>query len=112
MNVAIFVNIVNPRFRIFREILLAESELAFVDFQRLDAALKGSRWNLKLSRRSGRTGNPASTLGQRRLDKLPLASRFNIQSGQRFSPRCLRKSPFGKPQPSAELRMMWIEYRY
>ena len=56
MNVAIFVNIVNPRFRIFREVL-AESELAFVDFQRLDAALKGSRWNLKLSRRSGRTGN-------------------------------------------------------
>jgi hypothetical protein len=38
-------------FRIFGEVILPESELAFVDLQRLDAALKSRRWNLKLSGR-------------------------------------------------------------
>jgi len=37
--------------RIFREVILPKSELAFVDLQRLDAALKSRRWNLKLSGR-------------------------------------------------------------
>jgi len=77
---------------------LAEFELLFVDFQGLDPGLEGRWWNSKLSRRPGRSGNPASRLSQRRLDNLPLASRLNTQSRRRFSPRCLRRSPFGKPQ--------------
>src|SRR5438445_702985 len=76
---------------------LAEFELLFVDFQGLDPGLEGRWWNLKLSRCSGRSGNPASSISQRRLDNLPLASRLNIQSRRRFNPRCLRRSPFGKP---------------
>src|SRR5260370_41829169 len=81
-----------------RERPLAEFELLFVDFQGLDPGLEGRWWNSKLSRCSGRSGNPASRLSERRLDNFPLASRLNIQSRRRFSPRCLRRSPFGKPQ--------------
>src|SRR2546422_532264 len=77
---------------------LAEFELLFVDFQGLDPGLEGRWWNSKLSRRSGRSGNPVSSLSERRLDHLPLASRVNIQSRRRFRPRCLRRSPSGKPQ--------------
>src|SRR6266852_3936749 len=77
---------------------LAEFELLFVDSQGLDAGLEGRWWNSKLSRCSGRSGNPASSLSERRLDNLPLASRLNIQSRRCFSPRCLRRSPLGKPQ--------------
>ena len=80
-----------------RERPLAEFELLFVDSQGLDAGLEGRWWNSKLCRCSGGAGNPASSLSERRLDDFPLASRLNIQSRRRFSPRCLRRSPFGKP---------------
>src|SRR5216683_4304104 len=49
-----------------RERPLAEFELLFVDFQGLDPGLEGRRWNSKLSRCSKRSGNPASSLSQRR----------------------------------------------
>src|SRR5216684_2990865 len=81
-----------------RERPLAEFELLFVDFQGLDAGLEGRWWNSKLSRCSGRSGNPASSLSQRRLDNLPLGSRLTIQSRRSFNSRGLRRSPFGKPQ--------------
>src|SRR5260370_35309301 len=77
---------------------LAEFKLLFVDSQGLDAGLEGRWWNSEHGRCSGRAGNPASSLSQRRLDNLPLASRLNIQRRRRFNPRCLRISPFGKPQ--------------
>src|SRR6266436_1288039 len=98
MNVAIFVNIVNPRFRIFREVLLAESELAFVDFQGLDPALERGWRNSKLGRCSGRSRNPASSLTERRFDNLPLASPLNVQNRRRFNPNRPRRSPSGEPQ--------------
>jgi len=44
------------------------------------------------------SGNPASALRQSHLDDFPLASRPNIQTRRRLNPRCLRRSPFGKPQ--------------
>src|SRR5216684_1576573 len=76
---------------------LAEFELLFIDVQGFDPGLEGRWWNSQLSRCSERSGNPASSLSQRRLDNLPLGSRLNIRSRRRFSPRCLRRSPFGKP---------------
>ena len=82
----------------FREGRLAEFELLFVDSQGLDAGLEGRWWNAKLSRCSGRAGNPTSSLSERRLDNLPLASRVNIQSRRRLNPSCPRRSSSGKPQ--------------
>ena len=55
--------------------VLAEFELVLIDFQGLDPGRKSGWWNSKFDRRSGRTRNPASTVGKRRLDDLPLASR-------------------------------------
>jgi len=55
-----------------------EFELAFVDFQGLDAGLKSGWWNSKLRCRPWWSGNPASGLGQRRLDNVPLAARLNL----------------------------------
>ena len=65
---------------------LAEFELLFVDFQGLDPGLEGRWWNSKLTRCAGRSGNPASSLSERRLDNLPLASRLNIQKPATFQP--------------------------
>src|SRR3954469_2450329 len=76
---------------------LAEFELLFIDFQCLDAVLEGRWWNSKLHRCSGESGNPTSSLSERRLDNLPLVSRLSVQSRKRFGPRYLRRSPFGKP---------------
>src|ERR1700683_2334243 len=75
-----------------RERPLAEFELLFVDFQDLNPGLEGRWWNSKLGRRPGRSGNPAFSFSQHRLDNLPLASRLNVQGPRRFSPRCLRRS--------------------
>jgi len=77
----------------------AEFELAFIDFQGLDAGLKSGWWNSKLNCRSRRTGNPSSCFGQHCLDNLSLAARLNLNlEGSRFcSARCGRKSTFGKP---------------
>src|SRR5258705_570864 len=80
-----------------RERPLAEFELLFVDSQGLDAGLEGRWWNSKLSRCSGRSGNPASSLSERRLDNLLLASGLNLQSRRRLNPSCLRSSPSRKP---------------
>jgi hypothetical protein len=60
-----------------------------------------SRWrNSQLSCRPGRSGNPASALGQRRLDDLPLAARLNLtlESCRRFNQRC---RPRGKIESQA-----------
>jgi hypothetical protein len=58
---------------------LAEFELLFVDFQGLDPGLQGRWWNPKLGRCPRRSRNPASSLSERRLDNLPLASWLSIQ---------------------------------
>src|SRR6266567_4699718 len=95
------MNSANPANRILEspgEGRLEEFEVLFVDFQRLDPGLEGRWWNAKLSRCSGRSGNPASSLSERRLDNFPLASRLNVQSRRRFNPSCPRRSPSGKPQ--------------
>ena len=92
------VDAVNSPNRSLEEGPLAEFELVLVDFRGLDPRLEGRWWNSKLSRRSGWSGNPASGLSERRLDHLPFASRLNIQSRRCFSPRCLRRSAFRKPQ--------------
>jgi hypothetical protein len=78
--------------------ILAEFELLLVDFQGFDPGRKGRLWNSKLSRCSGRSGNSASSLSERRLDNFPLASRLTAQGRRRLTPRCLRRSPFGKPR--------------
>ena len=81
-----------------RERRLTEFELLLVDFQGLDPGLEGRWWNSKLCRRSGRSGNPPSSLSERRLDNFPLASRLKIQSRRRLNPSCPRGSSSGKPQ--------------
>ena len=75
-----------PRLGVPGEGPLAELELLFVDFQGLDPRLEGRWWNSKLTRCAGRSGNPASSLSERRLDNLPLASRLNIQKPATFQP--------------------------
>src|SRR5713101_5301125 len=91
-----------PRTRVLassRERPLAKFELLFVDSQGLDAGFEGRWWNSKLCRRPGRSGNPASSLSQRRLDILALAPRLTLtlETRRRLSPRCLGRSPLGKP---------------
>src|SRR5262249_52819321 len=77
----------------------AELEVCFVDFQGLDPVVESRRWNSKLSCRSGRSRDPASALGQRRLDNLPLTAPLKLTTNRRrrFNlsrrPRCF----FGKP---------------
>src|SRR4029077_2933090 len=63
--------------------ILSEFELVLVDFQRLDPGLEGRWRNSKLRRCPGRSGTPASSLSQRRLDDFPFASRLNIRRRRR-----------------------------
>src|SRR5215469_13939827 len=81
-------------------ILRAEFELAFADFQSLDASLKSRGWNPKLGCRPRRSGNTAPSRGQRRLDSLTLTERLSLplDEWRRFNQRRSRKKFFGKPQ--------------
>src|ERR1700680_5307623 len=75
-------------------------ESAFIDLQRFDPVLKSRGRHAKLDPGSRWSGNPASALCQGGVDNLQFAVRpsVTLESYRRFSPRCLRRSPLGKPQ--------------
>src|SRR5215813_12597636 len=83
--------------------ILAKFELAFADFQGLDASLKSRGWNPKLCCRPYRSGNPAPRGGQRCLDDLPLAEHLTLGNltlaeWRLFHGRCRRNALFRKLQ--------------
>ena len=59
----------------------AELELGFIDFESLDPVVESRWWNPKLSCRPRRPPNPASGLGQRRLNNLLLAAPLDLTLG-------------------------------
>jgi hypothetical protein len=80
-----------------RSAVLAEFELVFIYIQGLDPGLESRRWNSKFRRRSGRTGNPASGLGERCLDSLQLASRLITVACKAWP----RRPSYGADEPQA-----------
>src|SRR5215831_17971251 len=93
------MNVVNSVVLVVNQIL-AKFELELVDFQGLDAGLKSRCWNSKLGCRPCRSGNPAPSGGQRRLDNLTLTERLSLplDEWRRFNQGRSRKKVFGKPQ--------------
>jgi len=69
---------------------LAEFELLIVDFQGFDSSRKSRSWDSKLSRRSRRSGNPAPTLSERRLEFSPA----------RFAPQHSKPAAFNAEMPA------------
>src|SRR5689334_17608411 len=80
------------------EVLSAEFELAFVDFQGLDPRLQGRWWNPEPDRRSGRPGNAAPALGQSCLDHLSLGVWLAFRRRHGLIPGYRLRRFFGKPQ--------------